>query len=373
MLKPLFKYPGGKYNEYKYIKDYIPKEIENYYEPFFGGGGVYFQLKNENRVKGMSYINDFSYDLINFYNNAVSDDFITNIEHINKAWNEIKELSNEVSNALGNEFLQRISGDTQAFSKEKVSDTVKTLLAKKSEICSLNLGTKTNLHIIIVSSLIDKAKRFSKKEITKNNENIGEICISTAIHQGFYFAIRSVYNEWLTDENCSSYTEAEKAAHWFFIREMCYGSMFRFNANGEFNIPYGGYSYNKKDFSDKIAYMKSDEVKNALTKNIVIENLDFSLAMDKDYTDKDFVFLDPPYDTTFSEYDGNAFGKDKHQQLANILKDIKCKWMLVIKNTEFIYGLYNGWANIMSFDKTYMYHTRGAYDQNVEHLIITNY
>lgn len=373
MLKPLFKYPGGKYDEYKYIKDYIPREIENYYEPFFGGGGVYFQLKNENRVKKMSYINDFSYDLINFYNNAVSDEFISNIEHINRAWNEIKELSKEVTTAIGEEFLKRISGDTMAFSREEVSETVKSFLDNKQNICSLNLGTKTDIHKIIVNSLIDKSKRFSKKEVTKNNENIGQICISTAIHQGFYFAIRSVYNEWLTDEDCSSYTEPEKAAHWFFIREMCYGSMFRFNANGEFNIPYGGYSYNKKDFSDKIVYIKSHEVKDALTKNIVIENLDFSVAMNNDYTDKDFMFLDPPYDSTFSEYDGNAFGKDKHQQLSEILKKVNCKWMLVIKNTEFIYSLYSGWANIMSFDKTYMYHTRGSYDQNVEHLIITNY
>ena len=130
---------------------------------------------------------------------------------------------------------------------------------------------------------------------------------------------------------------------------------------------------NKKDFSDKIVYMKSYEVKDALTKNIVIENLDFSVAMNKDYTGKDFMFLDPPYDSTFSEYDGNAFGRDKHQQLSEILKKANCKWMLVIKNTEFIYNLYSGWANIMSFDKTYMYHTRGSYDQNVEHLIITNY
>ena len=372
MLKPLFKYPGGKYDEYKYIKDYIPAEINNYFEPFFGGGGVYFQLKNENRIKEKSYINDFSYDLINFYKNAVSNEFIASIEHINRAWGEIKELSKEVTEKIGTEFLKRISGDTQAFSKEMVSETVKGLLYKKVNLCSLNLGSNTDLLAFIVNSLIDKSKRFSKKEIIKNNDNIEEICIATAIHQGFYFAIRNIYNEWLTSEQ-SSYTEGEKAAHWLFIREMCYGSMFRFNADGKFNVPYGGYSYNKKDFSEKIDYIKSDEVKNALTKDLVIENLDFSLALDKEFSKNDFIFLDPPYDSTFSEYDGNAFGKDKHRQLSDILKRTKCKWMLVIKNTEFIYSLYEGWSNIMSFDKTYMYHARGSYDQNVEHLIITNY
>jgi site-specific DNA-adenine methylase len=28
--------------------------------------------------------------------------------------------------------------------------------------------------------------------------------------------------------------------------------MFRYNSNGEFNVPYGGISYNRKDFSKKI-------------------------------------------------------------------------------------------------------------------------
>lgn len=42
MIKPLMKYTGGKYNEYDKIKLYFPKEINNYYEPFFGGGGIFF-------------------------------------------------------------------------------------------------------------------------------------------------------------------------------------------------------------------------------------------------------------------------------------------------------------------------------------------
>ena len=41
-MKPLFKYPGGKFNEYNNIKRFFPKMIENYFEPFFGAGGVFF-------------------------------------------------------------------------------------------------------------------------------------------------------------------------------------------------------------------------------------------------------------------------------------------------------------------------------------------
>lgn len=64
MFKPLFKYKGGKYDEYKKIKNFLPTTINNYYEPFFGSGGVFFQLQNENKIKGNSFVNDYSKSLM---------------------------------------------------------------------------------------------------------------------------------------------------------------------------------------------------------------------------------------------------------------------------------------------------------------------
>ena len=60
-MKTLLKWPGGKKNEIKYIKDLIPK-FDKYVEPFLGGGALYFDLEPEN-----AYINDISSDLIQFY------------------------------------------------------------------------------------------------------------------------------------------------------------------------------------------------------------------------------------------------------------------------------------------------------------------
>jgi DNA adenine methylase len=44
-MKPLIKWPGGKAREYKNIKNITPKDINTYIEPFFGGGGIYFNLE----------------------------------------------------------------------------------------------------------------------------------------------------------------------------------------------------------------------------------------------------------------------------------------------------------------------------------------
>lgn len=42
MNSTIIKCPGGKINEYKYIKDIIPN-YNRYAEPFFSRGGIFFQ------------------------------------------------------------------------------------------------------------------------------------------------------------------------------------------------------------------------------------------------------------------------------------------------------------------------------------------
>jgi len=52
-MESFIKYPGGKHKELPIIKKYIPKEIIRFFEPFVGGGSVYFALNIEK-----SFIND---------------------------------------------------------------------------------------------------------------------------------------------------------------------------------------------------------------------------------------------------------------------------------------------------------------------------
>ena len=82
--------------------------------------------------------------------------------------------------------------------------------------------------------------------------------------------------------------------------------------------------------------------------------------------------MDPPYDTEFSDYDGRSFTKDDQARLASFLRNTTAQFILIIKNTDFIYNLYKNTFQIMSFDKSYTYNVRSRNDRNVEHLIITN-
>ena len=60
----LIKWAGGKNNLVKILMNYVPKEFETYYEPFFGGGSLYWNLKLIGRIEN-AVISDINSDLVN--------------------------------------------------------------------------------------------------------------------------------------------------------------------------------------------------------------------------------------------------------------------------------------------------------------------
>jgi DNA adenine methylase len=62
LIQPFVKWVGGKRQLLNEINKYIPKGKFKYYEPFVGGGAVFFSLQQKNAV-----INDLNSELINVY------------------------------------------------------------------------------------------------------------------------------------------------------------------------------------------------------------------------------------------------------------------------------------------------------------------
>lgn len=85
------------------------------------------------------------------------------------------------------------------------------------------------------------------------------------------------------------------------------------------------------------------------------------------------MFLDPPYGTDFSDYEGRTFTRLDQERLAHALKRTLAKFILVIKNTDFIHALYEKDFHICSFEKQYTYNVRSRNDKDTEHLIIANF
>lgn len=356
-MNTLIKWPGGKGREFKYIKNLIP-DFNRYIEPFFGGGAVFFNLEPK-----ISAINDLSEDLINFYKQIqdkptefrkslyqYSDIFDGALEYGRTSYDELKSVFYDYDEDALSKIVTKITSKLSV-DNDVIDDSFFKIIFKyvKDKL----LRTRKNNDI----------SPFSEEDLQEN--------LATGFSSGVYMYFRNRYND--MRERPSSFSDAERAANFYFIREYCYGSMFRFNDSGKFNIPYGGVSYNKKNFKRKVEHILSDEVTN-LFDNCSIHNLDFEdFLRTLDIDEGDFIFLDPPYDTEFSDYDGNAFAKRDQERLCEALKNIKAKFILIIKNTDFIYSLYKNDFEISTFDKTYSYNVKSRNDRNVEHLIITNF
>ncbi len=355
--KPLLKWAGGKEKEVSIISKKLPQKINRFVEPFVGGGSVFLNLGN-----GEIFINDKSKELVNLYRLVQKQDreFFTYLKGLCDSWSSISNFVDSRKNILENLYFERIS--VQDF----ICENVKIM---ESGFCrNLNID-ENELIFEFEKNLISKINR--TKKIASQKGGLSEKNIfdnmETAFKSAFYMCLRNLYNNPQKINN-EKYFEAI----FYFIREYCYASMFRYNSDGKFNVPYGGISYNRKNFASKINYLKSEELHKKL-KDVHIFNLDFedflnSLDLQKD----DFIFLDPPYDSDFSTYAKISFGKDEQIRLANFLKNTEAQFMIVIKKTDFIYELYKDFY-IFSFEKKYLVSFKNRNDRNTTHLIIANY
>lgn len=260
MLKPLVKWSGGKTDEIKLFKQYIPETYTTYIEPFIGGGSLYFYLNPSSAVIG-----DVHTELISFYKS-------------------IAEGKGE---------------DIYTF-METSPNTEETYYKIRDEM--------------EITSPLDIAKRF------------------------------------------------------YYQRKTCFRGMSRYNKQGKFNIPFGRYkTINYADLLDP-AYT------NLLSKTEILnEGFEHIFTTYNDETN--FMFLDPPYDSEFTDYGYCKFGKIEHIRLSELFKTTRIKCLMIIGKTKFIEDLYDGYI-VATYDKKYrfkIYDNRIGDEINNQHLVIKNY
>ncbi len=371
-IRPIIKWTGGKFDEFSFFANQIPP-FKRYIEPFFGGGGVFFALK----PNVTSFINDKSTDLFNFYVHLSDENFKTELFKYVSAWDALGDLNTFLWDKSSNDFKSFISGaNAYDVLKDNLSNYLKFEIPKISQLVDIDFVVDAKkIEAKLLASILDKAKRIkriSDKEGRSFSNAELQDHFETGIRSGFYLFFRNLLNQQYTKS--VQLSPAKTVANWYFVREFCYASMFRFNSKGEFNIPYGGIAYNKKNFRLKVTNVFDDSIAN-LFKNVSISNLDFEDFLNTiELNPNDFIFLDPPYDSEFSEYDQNSFSQNDQQRLASFLIKTTAKWMVVIKETDFIRNIYtHPNINITTFDKNYTYNVRGRNNRSVTHLIVTNY
>ena len=154
-----------------------------------------------------------------------------------------------------------------------------------------------------------------------------------------------------------------------------FNRMLRFNQKGEFNLPVGNVDFNQNVFDSLTDYIKLTSKKNPHWSNTDYKDFLSNINI----TESDFIYLDPPYLITSSEY-SKRWNQNDDFELCNLLdafdkKNIRFAMSNVIdykgkENTELL-----KWAekyNIHSIKSNYInYHDNTI--KTFREVLITNY
>lgn len=99
---PVIKWAGGKRQLIPVLRNCIPRSYGNYYEPFFGGGALFFELLPQNAI-----INDSNRQLMNMYRyiSSSSEEIIKYLSFYQDTYNNLQtneEKTNFYYNMRGN-------------------------------------------------------------------------------------------------------------------------------------------------------------------------------------------------------------------------------------------------------------------------------
>jgi DNA adenine methylase len=225
---PLF-YVGDKYRLMQQILDLFPSEINDFYEPFVGGGTVFLNIQAKKY-----FLNDIDKHLVNIHKLL-----IFNSKNPGKFFKDVEKIIHKYK--LSHSYKEDI-----------VSDSLKKEFKKTYYA------------------------RFNKKSYEKLRE-------------------------------CVNKNEKNDPLILYILLIYGFNRMLRFNGGGKFNLPVGNVDFNKNVVSTLNNYF--DFVQD---KKIKFVTKDFRKFFERnDYAKNDFVYLDPPYLITASEY--NKFWDQKSE------------------------------------------------------------
>lgn len=162
-----------------------------------------------------------------------------------------------------------------------------------------------------------------------------------------------------------------------------FNNQIRFNQNGKFNLPVGKRDFNKKMEKKLVDFI--DTIKAQNSNFSCLDFIDFDIST---LTEKDFVYIDPPYlitCATYNEQDG--WNEEKENQLLNFMEklteaNIRCALSNVLRSKGKENNILLSWLEknkdiyiVHELDYSYAnsnYHTKDR-SESSEEVLITNY
>jgi DNA adenine methylase len=296
---------------------------------------------------------------------------ITNCKSKNKS-----ELILLINNAVAN--ATATNANDNAANKNPLKPIIKWSGGKMDEIKMFDKYFPENYNIYIEPFIGGGAVYFhlnpSKAVISDVHTELIDLykCIGCGKAKDIYEFMENTPNDEATYYNIRDVMAMNDALdiakRFYYQRKTCFRGMLRYNKDKKFNIPFGRY----KTINYTELLNKDYET---LLNRTEIYNERFEVIFEKYNDEANFMFLDPPYDSEFTDYGYCQFGKEEQYKLASLFKTTKIKCLMIIGKTKFIEELYCGYI-VAEYDKKYkfkLYNNRIGDEINTKHLIIKNY
>jgi DNA adenine methylase len=229
----------------------------------------------------------------------------------------------------------------------------RALLAdKNAELVALYQAIKAD-----VEPLIDRVRAYSEAHLRKDDDKRRE----------HFYEVRALSTETMTT--------VERGARLLFLNKTCFNGLWRVNAAGRFNVPFGKYATPR--ILD-VGVLRAAH--HALAKATVVV-ADFS-EVTKELVEGDFAYFDPPYvpvskTANFTAYASDRFGLEEQQRLARELLRLKkkrVKAMLSNAATDEMTALYEGHGfNVGTIQAARAINSDPSKRGVVEELVVTTY
>ena len=147
----------------------------------------------------------------------------------------------------------------------------------------------------------------------------------------YFYGLRDAWN------GSTSAASVERAAAFIYLNKSCHGGVWRVGPRG-FNVPWG--RYKRPGFDGDILRSASAALRHA---HLVAAPFEDVLRVAET---RDFVYLDPPYDGTFSTYSSLGFRAADQRRLAEVAGELHrrgCFVLLSNSDTPLVRDLYRGW------------------------------
>lgn len=178
-----------------------------------------------------------------------------------------------------------------------------------------------NIHQFLIEQSENPQKFFDNVFEIIEKYNLSHSYIKDIVPQELKIKWRKTYyakfNQQSFNQLKSKYnSDSEKnVLHLYILLIYGFNRMLRFNSKGEYNLPVGNVDFNKNTENALIDYFHLIK-----QKSIQFYNLDFlDFFKEIEFQENDFVYLDPPYLITFSEYN-KLWNEETEKRLLEFLE-----------------------------------------------------